>query len=94
MIKRQKIPIEVVIFNACHSEEQAKAVSEVGVSVIGTSHEIQDEAALAFSSGFYAALSRGENVEDSLDWAINQVLIFDEPEDRFRLYRDGERIEF
>lgn len=94
MIKRQSIPIEVVIFNACHSEEQARAISEVGVSVIGTSHEIQDEAALAFSSGFYAAFSRGENIEDSLDWAINQVLIFDEPEDRFRLYRDGERIEF
>lgn len=94
MVKRQQIPIEVVIFNACHSEEQARAVSEVGVSVIGTSHEIQDEAALAFSSGFYAAFSRGENIEDSLDWAINQVLIFDEPEDRFRLYRDGERIEF
>ena len=94
MVERQKIPIEVVIFNACHSEEQARAVSEVGVSVIGTSHEIQDEAALAFSSGFYAAFSRGENIEDSLDWAINQVLIFGEPEDRFRLYRNGERIEF
>lgn len=93
MVKRQGIPIEVVIFNACHSEEQARAVSEVGVNVIGTSHEIQDAAALAFSSGFYAALSRGENIEDSLDWAINQVLIFDEPEDRFRLYRNGERVE-
>lgn len=92
MIQRQNVPIEAVIFNACHSEEQAKAVSEVGVSVIGTSHEIKDEAALAFSTGFYAALARNESIEDSLDLAINQVMLFDEPEDRFRLYRNGEKI--
>ncbi len=93
MVQRQNIPIEAVIFNACHSEQQAKAVSEVGVSVIGTSHEIKDAAALAFSTGFYSALARGENIVDSLDWAINQVMAYGEPEDRFTLYKDGKKID-
>lgn len=93
LINRQEIRIEAVILNACYSEEQAKAISEVGVSVIGTSSEIKDTAAIAFSSGFYYAIGKGKSIEDALDWAINAVLDFDEPEDRFILYIDGERQE-
>lgn len=91
LVHNQGIDIKAVIFNACYSEEQAKAISEVGISVIGTSSAIKDVAAIAFSSGFYYAIGKGESIEDALDWAINGVLDFDEPEDRFILYKDGKK---
>jgi len=90
LVNKQDIKIKAVILNACYSEEQARAISEVGVSVIGTSSAIKDNAAIKFSSGFYYAYGKGESIEDALDWAINLVLD-DEPEDRFILYKNGEK---
>ncbi|MEZ5041197.1 MAG: CHAT domain-containing protein [Saprospiraceae bacterium] len=94
MVERQKIPIEAVLFNACYSEGQAKAVSEIGINVIGTSSAVSDEAAIAFATGFYFGVAQGESIEDAFDLAINQVLAYNEPEDRFTFYKNGEKIEF
>ncbi len=89
-----KIPIEVVIFNACHSEVQAKAVSEIGgISVIGTSHAVKDSAAIAFSRDFYFGLAKEKSVEVSFVLARVQALAYGEPLERFTLYRDGKRID-
>jgi len=88
------VPIEVVIFNACHSEGQAKAVSEVGgISVIGTSNAIKDSAAIAFSRDFYFGLAEQKSVEVSFKLARIQALAYGEPLDRFTLYRDGKKID-
>ncbi len=92
LINLERINIKAVILNACYSEEQAKAISEVGVSVIGTSSEIQDRAAIAFSSGFYYAIGKGKSIENALNWAINVVLDIDDSEDRFILYKDGQKV--
>lgn len=89
-----KIPIEVVIFNACHSEGQAKAVSEIGgVSVIGTSNIIKDSAAIAFSRDFYFGLAEQKSVEVSFMLARIQALAYGEEKERFTLYRDGKKID-
>lgn len=86
-----EIPLEAVIFNACHSEGQAKAVSEVGVSVIGTSHSVADTAAIAFSKGFYFGMAEGKGIEKSFKLARVQAMAYGEPKDRFTLYVNGEK---
>ena len=69
-----EIPLEAVVFNACHSEEQARAVSEVGITVIGTSHSVGDEAAIAFSRVFYFGLANGMDIEKSFKVARVQAM--------------------
>ncbi|MBX2872046.1 MAG: CHAT domain-containing protein [Saprospiraceae bacterium] len=86
-----EIPLEAVIFNACHSEGQAKAVSEVGISVIGTSHSVADTAAIAFSKGFYFGMAEGKGIEKSFKLARVQAMAYGEPKDRFTLYVNGEK---
>lgn len=86
-----EIPLQAVIFNACHSEGQAKAVSEVGISVIGTSHSVADVAAIAFSKIFYFGMAEGKGIEKSFKLARVQAMAYGEPKDRFTLYVNGEK---
>ncbi len=86
-----EIPLEAVIFNACHSEGQAKAVSEVGISVIGTSNAVADTAAIAFSKGFYFGMAEGKGIKKSFMLARVQAMAYGEPKDRFTLYVNGEK---
>jgi len=48
--------IECVLLNACYSEGQAGAIVNHINYVIGMNQEIRDDAAIAFSKGFYRAL--------------------------------------
>lgn len=92
IVKRLEIPVKVVIFNACHSAEQAKAISEVVPYVIGTSWSVGDKAAIAFASGFYFGIAQKMDIDDAFNFGIDQALAFNEPEDRFLLYKDGEKV--
>ena len=94
MVKRQRIPIKAVLFNACHSSAQAEAISKVVPYVVGTSWSVGDSAAIAFASGFYFGVARGMDIEGAVDFGINQALAFNEPEDRFLLYKDGIKVEW
>ncbi|MEZ4988271.1 MAG: CHAT domain-containing protein [Saprospiraceae bacterium] len=94
MVERQGIPIKVVVFNACHSSAQAEAVSRHVPYVVGTSWSVGDRAAIAFASGFYFGIARGMDIEDAVDFGINQALAFNEPEDRFILYKDGVKVSY
>lgn len=60
------VPLETVIFNACFSEPQARTVSKLGLTVIGTANAIADSAAIAFANGFYRVLSTGGNWESAI----------------------------
>jgi hypothetical protein len=55
--------VECVLLNACYSNEQAGAIVQHINYVIGMSHEIRDDAAIAFSVGFYDALGAGRTIE-------------------------------
>ncbi|NJL77565.1 MAG: hypothetical protein HC892_23535 [Saprospiraceae bacterium] len=52
-----------MFLNACHSQTQAKAISELGLITIGTSDEIVSAAAQDFASGFYRYLSQQPEVD-------------------------------
>ncbi|MCB0638010.1 MAG: CHAT domain-containing protein, partial [Lewinella sp.] len=94
MVSTHHIPIKAVIFNACHSEEQAKAVAEHVPYVVGTSWSVRDDAAIAFATGFYFGIAQGMTIEQAVDHGINNALAYNEPEDRFILYKDGEKVEW
>lgn len=55
--------VECILLNACYSEVQADALIEHINYVIGMSQEIPDEAAIAFSIGFYDGIGAGKTVE-------------------------------
>lgn len=67
--------VECVLLNACYSEEQATAIVKHINYVIGVKQEIQDDAAIAFSKGFYQALGYDHSIEDSFEWGRNAIHI-------------------
>ncbi len=92
MVERQGIPIKAVLFNSCYSEAQAEALATVVPYVIGTSWSVRDDAAIAFATGFYSGIARGEDIRSACDFGINQALAYGEPEDRFVLYENGTKV--
>ncbi|MDJ0707007.1 MAG: CHAT domain-containing protein [Leptolyngbyaceae cyanobacterium MO_188.B28] len=55
--------VECVVLNGCYSKAQGTAIAEYIPYVIGMNQAIGDEAAIAFSIGFYDALGAGRDVE-------------------------------
>lgn len=93
MVSIQNIPIETVIFNSCHSEAQAKAIAEFVPNVVGTSYSIRDEAAIAFSTGFYLGLAEDRNILQSVNLGMTNAMSKGVPPDRFVLYQNGKRVD-
>lgn len=92
VVERRKIPIQVVLFNACYSEGQAAAIAATVPYVIGTSSAVRDEAAIAFATGFYFSIARGEKVLDAVDTGINLAMAYGEPSDRFIVFERGKHV--
>ena len=67
--------VECVLLNACYSEIQAKAIVRHINYVVGMSHEIKDDAAIAFATGFYRALGWGKSIEESYQFGRNAIQI-------------------
>jgi TIR domain/CHAT domain len=67
--------VECVLLNACYSEVQAIAIVEHLNYVIGMSREIRDDAAIAFTRGFYTALGNGEAIKNAYNFGKSQVAI-------------------
>lgn len=93
LVNTHKASLRAVVFNACHSGEQARAVSEAVPEawVVGTSAAVLDEAAIAFATGFYFGLAQGLDIRAAVDEGVGNALAYNEPEDRFLLYRNGQR---
>lgn len=62
-----------VLLNACYSEAQAKAIVEHIDYVIGMNQEIQDNAAVAFATGFYLALSYNSSIEEAYEHGCTAI---------------------
>lgn len=92
VVERRNIPIQVVLFNACYSEGQAAAIAATVPYVIGTSSAVRDEAAIAFATGFYFSIARGEKVLDAVDTGINLAMAYGEPADRFVVFEHGKHV--
>lgn len=84
--------LEIVVFNACYSEEQARALSELGLIVIGTSYDVYDGSAIAFASGFYRQLAKGDDIKRALQ--IGRMLITNAQDlNVFVLYQNGKKVD-
>lgn len=84
------IPLEVIVFNSCHSESQAKVIGKYVPYVVGTSRAIEDSTAIAFASGFYFGLAQGQNVELAFTTGKMQAVIADKKaKDLIVLYKNG-----
>ena len=53
--------IKCVVLNGCYTEEQANAIAQNIDYVIGMQQEVNSDAAIAFSVGFYDALGAGRD---------------------------------
>jgi hypothetical protein len=72
--------IECVVLNACYSQTQAAAIVAHVPYVIGMRREIGDEAAIAFSIGFYQAIGAGRTVPDAYRLGCSMILLKGIPE--------------
>ena len=86
--------VKVVVLNACFSEAQAEAIAEHIDYVIGTRQDIGDDTAIAFSRGFYEALSASppRSVEDAFQDGCVSIRLAGIPEHLIPLLitRDGD----
>ena len=65
--------VTCVVMNACYSEVQAKAINKHIKYVIGMNQAIRDDAAIAFSIGFYRALCYDKSIEDGFKFGTNAI---------------------
>ncbi|MGL5940641.1 MAG: hypothetical protein ACRC2S_09675 [Waterburya sp.] len=65
--------IVCVVMNACYSDVQAEAISKHIDYVIGMNQAIRDDAAIAFSIGFYRALGYGKSIENAYKFGCNAI---------------------
>lgn len=72
--------VRVVVFNACHSEAQAKAVVKVIDCAVGMSRAINDDHAIAFAAEFYQALGYGKSVQDAYQLGVVRLIGEDVPD--------------
>jgi tetratricopeptide (TPR) repeat protein len=74
--------IQLVVLNACYSQTQAEAITEVVDCAIGMSTAVGDEAAIAFAASFYRAVGFGCSIQAAFDQGITALLLDGIPEDR------------
>ena len=60
-VVNRKIPIDIVVLNACYSSTQAHAISKHVKYVIGMRNTILDTDGIEFSYAFYGSLARGDS---------------------------------
>ena len=66
--------IKCVLLNACYAEVQAQAIVGHIDYVIGMRDTILDDAAIAFTTGFYDGLGYGRTIEDAFELGRNAIL--------------------
>jgi SMODS-associated and fused to various effectors sensor domain/CHAT domain len=72
--------LRCVVLNACHSAKLATALLEVAPFVVGMRRAIDDDAAIAFSIGFYQALGAGRGPAEAFELGKAQVAMRELPQ--------------
>ena len=65
--------LQCVVLNACYSDIQVTEINRYIKYVIGMNQAIRDDAAIAFSTGFYRALGYGKSIDDAFEWGKNAI---------------------
>ena len=87
------MPVEVVVFNSCYSEAQAKVIGKYVPYVVGSARAIGDDVAIAFAVGFYSGISKGWNAEKAFSLGKMQAVLADKKaKDLIVLYRNGKKM--
>lgn len=85
--------INCIILNACESDALAKELSKLSISVIGMNSSISDDAAIAFSIGFYQGLCGGRDIDFSFKLGLAHVSAAVEKDVNVpTLWRDGNQL--
>lgn len=72
----RKFKIELVVLNACYSEDQAKGIAQAGVSfVVGMNTAVDDNTAIEFSTGLYRGVATEGDIEFAFDLAKNNIML-------------------
>ena len=71
--------VSCVVLNACYSSAQAEAIASHIPFVIGMNQAIGDEAAIAFSVGFYKALGAGRSFEEAYKFGCVEIQFESQP---------------
>ena len=80
MFQTHKDRVRLVVFNACYSGEQARAVAEHIDFAIGMRDAIGDEASVAFAAELYMAIGYGCSMQKAFDTGMNALALHDLPE--------------
>jgi len=89
-----KDKVECVVLNACYSEEQAKAISENNIYVVGMNDRIGDRTAIDFSVGFYQSIGAGKDYEFAHQMGVTLLMSKNISQgDIPVMWKDGKRIE-
>ena len=64
-----------MVLNACYSAEQAEAIAQHIPFVVGMQSSMPDDAAIAFSLGFYRAIGAGRDIEFAFKLGINAIAL-------------------
>ena len=75
LFQTMKDDIQVVVLNACYSQAQAEAITEVIDCAVGMKQEITNNAAITFASSFYRALAFGRSVKDAFEQGRTALLL-------------------
>lgn len=65
--------IRCLVLNACYSEVQANTIAEFIDCVIGMNQEVEDRAAIQFSTAFYQALGFGKDIKTAFELGCSQI---------------------
>jgi hypothetical protein len=65
--------VECVLLNACYSDLQADSIADHIGYVIGMNQAVHDQAAIAFSKGFYRALGHGCSTQEAFELGCNGI---------------------
>jgi len=75
LFKQFQNQVECVLLNACYSQTQAQAIVKHINYVIGMDRDIFDDAAIAFTKGFYEALVHGRTIDSAYEFGCNNIQI-------------------
>ena len=88
-IEDDKIPIEVLVLNACYSTNQAEVLSKRVKYVVGVHNSIDDNASIDFSAGFYYGLSDGKTIESAFRYGKGRAMPKLKDKNQIVLFIDG-----
>lgn len=94
LFARLKGDVEMVLLNSCYSANQAQAISEFDIYVLGNNKPISNEAGISLAEAIYNRLGQGKTFMEAFEAGLMSLEIH-HPEyaDSIEVWKDGERLE-